>query len=246
MSEFDSDIEFDFFEDLETREEPRPQERKAGRPPGGPRRPGVLAWPGLTPTLRLVGLIAFAILVIVLLVFWVQSCQSGGKKKSYSTLHGEGDDDREELRAIGRQLTNALVTPASSRTSSRRRSTGSRSSSSRAWRSAEQLSLRCAARTRTRACSESLGFRVDGLRGLADTFRRTAGSKKVASASPSLSTQAQRLVTSDVVYRDLFRHAGDRRDAQPRASPGSRAELGVRRRSRPSTVRTTGRRSSIG
>jgi CARDB len=43
------------------------------------------------------------------------------------------------------------------------------------------------------------------LRGLADTFRRTAGSKKVATASAQLASQAQRLVTSDVVYRDLFR-----------------------------------------
>ncbi len=63
MSERDDDnIEFDFFEEPETREAAAQQraERRAprGRPPRAPLRPAA----GLTPLLRLVGLIAFAIL----------------------------------------------------------------------------------------------------------------------------------------------------------------------------------------
>ena len=85
MSEREPDIEFDFFE-----EEPPTQEVVAARaarpaaevavgadPPSAPQN--------LTPLLRLVGLVAFAILIIVLLVFWIKSCQAAGKEKTYKS-----------------------------------------------------------------------------------------------------------------------------------------------------------------
>src|SRR5439155_20478684 len=78
--ERDNDIEFDFFEEPETTEAPPPVRRAPRR--GGPRRP-VRPAAGFTPLLRLVGLIAFAILVVVLLVLWVQGCRSNAKKDSY-------------------------------------------------------------------------------------------------------------------------------------------------------------------
>ena len=59
------------------------------RRPAGPRRraPPIRPPQGFTPLLRLVGLIAFAILIVVLLVFWVQSCQGDAKKNAYQQLH---------------------------------------------------------------------------------------------------------------------------------------------------------------
>src|SRR5438445_540362 len=67
MSEFGDDIEFDFFDEPETREDTPPRQRTVRRPGGGPpRRPVGPA--GFTPLLRLAGLIAFAILIVVLLV----------------------------------------------------------------------------------------------------------------------------------------------------------------------------------
>src|SRR5437588_578136 len=73
MSERDTDIEFDFFEEPETREAARPE-----RPPqrGGP-RPPMRTPQGLTPLLRLVGLIAFAIVIVVLLVYALEYRYSG-------------------------------------------------------------------------------------------------------------------------------------------------------------------------
>jgi hypothetical protein len=59
----DDDIEFDFFEDVDTREEPAPQEQpvREERPPGGPRRPAQRpSGPGMPPKARLIGLIAAA------------------------------------------------------------------------------------------------------------------------------------------------------------------------------------------
>jgi hypothetical protein len=74
MTEHDTDLDFDFFgeEDPETRpaaqSEERPRPGPPRRPP--PRRPPSARPPvGLTPLLRLAGLIAFAILIIVLFIF---------------------------------------------------------------------------------------------------------------------------------------------------------------------------------
>ena len=57
----------------------------------------------------------------------------------------------------------------------------------------------------TRAAIESLEFRVDGLAGLAEAFKRTQGSKDAAAAGALLASQAERLVASDVVWDDLFK-----------------------------------------
>src|SRR5204862_1739885 len=76
------DIEFDFFDEPE--EEDVTQRRRAVRPgPRGPRRPPMRPPAALTPLLRLIGLIAAAILVVVLLVVWVQGCQSDKKASHY-------------------------------------------------------------------------------------------------------------------------------------------------------------------
>ena len=68
MSEHDTDIEFDFFEDEPpTQETSRTERLIPGRGPRGPQRPP-RGPTNLTPLLRLVGLVAFAMLIIVLLV----------------------------------------------------------------------------------------------------------------------------------------------------------------------------------
>ena len=55
------------------------------------------------------------------------------------------------------------------------------------------------------AAIESLQFRVTGLAGLAEAFERTQGSKDAAAAGALLASQAERLVSSDVVWDDLFK-----------------------------------------
>ena len=84
MSSRDTDFEFDFFEEL------RRRRRRAGAiaPRAGP-GPMHAAGPDPPPRrlhalLRLPGLIAFAILIVVLLLL-VQSCQEDAKHDSYSS-----------------------------------------------------------------------------------------------------------------------------------------------------------------
>ena len=112
MSERDDDnIEFDFFEEPETREAAAQQraERRAprGRPSRAPLRPAA----GLTPLLRLVGLIAFAILVVVLLVLWVQGCQDDKKRNSYKDYLGDVAAVAKDSETVGRGLNDVLTTP---------------------------------------------------------------------------------------------------------------------------------------
>src|SRR3954453_17352770 len=86
MSERDDDIlDFDFFDEPATVEQ-QPTQRvrmPRRRPSGSPPRPPIRPPQGFAPLFRLVLLIAFAIAIVVLLVFWVQSCQSSAKKSSY-------------------------------------------------------------------------------------------------------------------------------------------------------------------
>ena len=111
MTERDSDIEW--FEDLEPDEPTPPEDSQRGqRPPrGGPPRKSVRRPTGIAPLLRLAGLIAFAILVVILLVFWVQSCRGASKKHAYETYMVNARSIGRSSTQIGIELTNVLTTP---------------------------------------------------------------------------------------------------------------------------------------
>src|SRR5436189_176432 len=105
MTERDTDIEFDFFEEPETTEAARP-ERPPGTRPRGP-RPPIRTPQGVTPLLRLVGLIAFAIVIVLLLVYALQY--------RYSGIVGISDSLRQAVarkNLAAAQAGALLVTPA--------------------------------------------------------------------------------------------------------------------------------------
>src|SRR5205807_8098641 len=109
MSTFGDDIEFDFFDEPETQEDTPRQRTK--RPGGGsPRRP-VRPPAGFTPLLRLAGLIAFAILIVVLLVVWVQSCKGAAKRSSYRNYMQKVATIGHSSEQTGRELNDLLTTP---------------------------------------------------------------------------------------------------------------------------------------
>ena len=92
MDPRDDEIEFDFFEDEPpTREEAAPRRRLPTRGGNGPRRP-LRAPTGLTPLLRLTGLIAFAIFIVVVLVLWVQGCRDSAKTNRYKNYMAKVSD----------------------------------------------------------------------------------------------------------------------------------------------------------
>lgn len=210
MTEQDTDFEFDFFEDLGPEEEPsveettRPQRapRRGGPPP--PRRP-VRGPTGVTPLLRLAGLIAFAILVIVLLVYGITSCGGSGKRKSFESYFEKVAVVGKDSGQIGRELTETLTTPGIKAIELDPRISGLAQREEQNVAAAVSIKPPGALREEHQGMLQALRLRVAGLRGLAATFRQTAGSKNVARVGERLALQAQRLVAADVVWDDFFR-----------------------------------------
>jgi hypothetical protein len=193
MSEYDSDIDFDFFDDLETDEAPPQADRPRARPPGGPpRRPH--EGPQIPPTARLVGLIAFGILIIVLFVLWVQSCSGSSKKSSFDHYFGKVQPLAVDSNRLGQQFSEALTTPGIKAVA-----LANKLDDLGQIKSPKEL------RDEHAAVSEALAFRVSGLHALADTLRTTSGTTNIATAALELAGEAQKLVASDVVWEDQFR-----------------------------------------
>ena len=210
MSTRDDDIEFDFFDDR-TQEAPA-GDRTARRPggsdgdgPRGPRRPSFGAPTGLTPLLRLVGLVAFAILVVVLLVFWVQSCQSDKKRDAYRDYLAGAARISQNSDGVGRDFAELLTTPGLKQADLDDRLTGLVQNEQLNLDNARKLDPPGPLRPAHERMLQALEFRVGGLRGLADVFEQTKGSKDATRAGALLAAQAERLLASDIVWADSFR-----------------------------------------
>jgi hypothetical protein len=204
MTERDDDLDFEFFE-----EEPATQEavatgpriiRRVPRPPTPPRPPA-----GITPLLRLVGLIAVAILIIVLLVFWIQSCRGDSKRSSFQDYMSQVSDVASSSAKIGQDFSRLLATPGVDQQELESRLNGYAQRQQQIVASTEAISPPGQLRDQQRAAVEAMQFRVSGLRGLEDAFRRTADFTSADEASTVLAAQTQRLLTSDIVWDDLFK-----------------------------------------
>ena len=210
MTERESDFEFDFFEEPAT-QEASGRDRTLRRSLRGPRTPRGPIRPrtGLTPLLRLLGLIAFAILIVVLLLLWAQSCQEEKKRDAYGDYMTAMSALASDSERVGRELSDVLTTQGIKTAELQKQLSGL---VDRQEIGAEQ------ARSKIdppgplldahEAAIEALEFRVDGLAGLVEAFRRTQGSKDAAASGALLASQAERLVASDVIWDDLFKEPG--------------------------------------
>ena len=108
MSERDTDIEFDFFDEPETEEATERVRTPRRPPPRGPRRP-VRPPAGLIPMLRLAGLIAFLILAVVLLVVLARGCASSSKHDKYDSYMTSVRGIASRSAEIGKQLNTTLA-----------------------------------------------------------------------------------------------------------------------------------------
>jgi len=207
MTERDTDIDFDFFE-----EEPPTQEssradrlmRRSGGGPRGPQRPPS-APTNLTPLLRLVGLIAFAILIIVLLVFWVQSCREAGKTKTYKSYMTKASEVAASSQQIGRQLSTTLLAQGLKQSAVEQRISGLARQEQLDVDRAREITPPGTLRDEHDALIEALQFRVSGLNGLANALAATVSTKNTTRAAGVLASQMQRFLASDVIYDDEFR-----------------------------------------
>ena len=211
MTVHDDDIlDFDFVED-ETREV-APPARTGGRPPGGgapgggggPRRPQIRAPHGITPLLRLAGLVALAILVIVLLAVWVQGCAGTDDQTAYGDYLASVGEVGSDSAKIGADLATLLTTPGLTQTELETKLGGFVQRQQLDVERAGDLNPPGPLTPANAHAVEALQLRVNGLQGLLDTFRATKDTDDQAAAGEQLAAWGSRLEASDVIWKDLF------------------------------------------
>lgn len=204
MSERDADIDFDFFEEEPPTQESARAEAETrrggsggGRPPRAPQN--------ITPLLRLVGLVAFGILIIVLLVFWIKSCQAAGKEKTYKSYMSNVSEVADSSEQIGRQLSEALLAPGVKRAQLQQQISGLARREQLDVQRAQGITPPGPLRDEHGAVIQALQYRVSGLTGLANALAATAATKNLSRAASLLAAQMQRPLASDVIWDDSFR-----------------------------------------
>jgi hypothetical protein len=208
MTEHDTDLDFDFFEDEPERGEAIEEEGQPRQPPRRPpRRPPPGRTPvGVTPLLRLAGLIAFAILIVVLFVFWIASCQGAGKKSAYRHYMERVAVVAKDSEQVGRELNDTLTTQGIKFGELNTKLSGLAQREQQDVAAARAMSPPGPLRLQHQDAIEALEFRVSGLRGLAEAFSQASRSpKNITGNALLLTSQAQRLVSGDVVWDDLFK-----------------------------------------
>ncbi len=193
-------IEFDFFDDAPSTEPPR----RDAEPPK--RRPRIPQGPpgGGQPLLRLAGLIAGGILLVVVLIIWVNACREDQKKAQYQDYMGEVAKISSDSAEIGSQLNQLLFGSGSQIEDVQTQLAGLRDAQSQTVKRAEALDAPGPLRDQQRSLVEALQLRVSGLNGLAHEFDRVTGTETGEEEGKLLAEQSDRLLASDVVYEDFF------------------------------------------
>jgi hypothetical protein len=203
MTERDTDIEFDFFEEPETREAARPE-----RPParGGP-RPPIRTPQGITPLLRLVGLIAFAIVIVLLLVYAVEGCQSSSKHAKYANYMTKVSQIGSNSHSIGTRLASLLGQPGVKASDVQTKLAGLARDEQQDIDTARAINPPGRLRDEHSRLIDALQYRYSGIVGISDSLRQAVSRKNLAAAQAGalLEAPAQRLLASDVVWDDSFK-----------------------------------------
>jgi hypothetical protein len=218
MSARDDDIlDFDFdFGDEVTREAPVRGGGSGGSGSGGssggggsPRRPRLSAPKGGAPLLRLIGLVAFAILLIVLLAVWVQGCAEDDKQSAVDDYYADIGAVGADSAKIGEDLATLLTTPGLQQAELETKLSGLLQQQQLDVERAEAVDAPGSLTPARGYAVQALQLRVGGIQGLLDTFKATKDSDDATAAGQRLAVQGQRLQASDVVWRDLFQAGSD-------------------------------------
>ena len=192
MSERENDIEFDFFEESDTRETQEERPRRGPRPPVRPPT-------GLTPLLRLIGLISFAILIVLLLVLWVNGCREDKRKSSYKHYVENVESYATQSQRLGKRLNTLLTTPGIKETDVENGLSGLAQQQDKLAAQARGLDPPGRLRKEHGHMLDSFDLRTNGLNGMAAAFK-TIPSKNATQAGTELAQQMKRLVASDVIW----------------------------------------------
>ena len=215
MSTRDDDIlDFDFFdeedapswEDPGDPEAPPPTEGR-GRRGGGGSRFGSSR--NLKPLLRLIGLIALAILIVVLLVVWVEGCTTDAKRDRNSTYLAEIGAIGNASARLGQQLSTLLTTPGLNQEDLDAKLGGYAQTADNQVERAQDLDPPGPMVGPNTGAVESLQYRANGLRGLQAAFKETIDETDASVAGGVLLAQTQRLLASDIIWTDSFQQPAE-------------------------------------
>jgi hypothetical protein len=200
----DVDIEFDFFDEPPTVERPPVEparERRGGQPPPvRPRTPG-----GGASLPRLALLIGAAIVLAVLLVFWVNSCREGGKQGTYRDYLQDVGAVVQASERVGAQLTDALTTPGITLEDLESALDGLARQQAQVVTRADELAPPGPLVEEQESLVESMQLLANGLVGLREAVSQIQLASDPDEAGATLAGQAGRLVAGQIVYDDLFR-----------------------------------------
>ncbi|HLB17561.1 MAG TPA: hypothetical protein VK613_00370 [Gaiellaceae bacterium] len=204
MTERDSDIEFDFFDEPETEEASERVRTPRRPPPGGPRRP-VRPPQGVIPMLRLAGLIAFFILAVVLLVVGLRGCASSGKHAKYQGYIQDVRAIAKRSDQIGTDLNSALSATGIKESDLEAKLSSLAAQEQQEVAQAVQLKPPGPLQIEHDHLIEVLKLRASGLSRLADAFRQTATARNANTSGRLIADQARLLVASDVNWDFYFK-----------------------------------------
>ena len=211
MTERDTDIEFDFFDEPETEEATERVRTPRRPPPGGPRRP-VRPPAGVIPMLRLAGLIAFLILAVVLLVVLARGCASSNKHDRYDSYITDVRGIASRSATTGKDLNATLAATGIKEAQLESKIRGYAAREQQNVATARELNPPGPLRVEHDHLIEALQLRTSGLSRLADAFRQTATAKasNAATSGRLIAEQARLLVASDVFWDFYFREPTQR------------------------------------
>jgi hypothetical protein len=202
-TDVDSDLEFDFFEDLPTTERPPPQAPPPKRPAGGPIRPRT---PGSgTPLVRMGLLVGAAIVLAVVIVLWVTSCRGDGAKGSYENYFGDVAPLVQESNSIGQSLGDVITSRGTSLDEIDQQLAGLARQQGQVVARASALEPPGTLLEEQQDLVESMQLLESGLAGLQQAFSQVQLASNAEDSGGTLAEQAKRLVAGEVVYEDLFR-----------------------------------------
>jgi hypothetical protein len=211
MSTRDDDIDFDFFDEPETVEATQrgrrlPRRDRSGGGGGGP-KPPMRGPTGIAPLARLVGLIAIGIVLVVVIVSWVGSCQGRTKHDEYKGYADKMTVIAKGSAAVGKKFAQQFIAPGLKEADFESNLQQYAQQEQQAYTQAQQIRPPGPLRAVHQRALDALQLRAQGLASLGDTLARLAASKSkdATAASTALANQAQLLTASDVVWDQLYR-----------------------------------------
>src|SRR4029079_5307415 len=170
---------------------------------------GFLPPRNLTPLLRLIGLIALAILVVVVLAVWVEGCAADAKLDRNRTYLADIGSIGNASAKLGQQLSTLLNTPGLNEEDLDAKLGGYVQTAENQMQQAEDLNAPGPMVVPNGGAVEALRYRVNGLKGLQAAFKESADETDASIAGEQLLAQTRRLLASDVIWTDSFQEPAE-------------------------------------